>query len=294
VKQRLLRHSLPLPALALLALFVIVPLVTAVVLSFSDWNGSGPVTWVGSTNWRHLFRSGKDGAAFERTLIAALVSWILQIGLGAAIGIYLAGRQRYRAVLAVIYFVPMVLSSTAIGIVWANFLDPNFGAFQPLLRSLHLHLAAAPLGSTSTALYAVTAVVCWQFIPFSTLLFLGGRRGIPQSLYEAAQLDGATAWQTLRYITLPQLRYTFVTASILVLVGSLSYFDLYLVMTNGGPGASTTVLALRMYDQAFQASNLGAGSTIAVTLSLLGLAASLLMVRLSGFGRFESEQEGAA
>jgi raffinose/stachyose/melibiose transport system permease protein len=285
---------LPLPALLLLAAFVLTPLVIAIVLSFSSWQGAGPVPWVGFKNWAHLLRNPDTRNAFERTLIAAVVSWVIQVGLGGAIGIYLAGRQRYRAVLAVVYFVPMVLSSTAVGIIWINFLDPSFGPFQPALRFLHIHFVGAPLGHTNTALYAVTAVVCWQFIPFTSLLFLGGRRGVPETLYEAAALDGARRFSALWHITLPQLRYTIVTASILVLVGSLSYFDLYLVMTNGGPGTSTTVLALRMYDQGFQASDIGAGSAIAVTLAVFGLLAGLMMVKLSGFGRMESQQEGMA
>jgi raffinose/stachyose/melibiose transport system permease protein len=293
-ERRILGYLLPVPGIALLAVFVVTPLVTATVLSFSNWQGAGPVPWVGFQNWARLIHNPETAAALKRTLIAAVISWVIQVGLGGAIGIYLAGRHRYRAVLAVIFFIPMVLSSTAVAIIWINFLDPNFGAFQPALRFLHLHLVAAPLGSTSKALYAVTAVVCWQFIPFTSLLFLGGRRGIPGSLYEAAALDGARGLKALWHITLPQLRYTIVTASILVLVGSLSYFDLYLVMTNGGPGTSTTVLALRMYDQAFQASNIGAGSAIAVALAVFGLVASLVMVKLSGYGRMESQQEGAA
>jgi raffinose/stachyose/melibiose transport system permease protein len=293
-ERRILGYLLPLPALALLAVFVVTPLVTGIVLSFSSWQGAGPVPWVGFRNWSRLLHNPDTASAFERTLIAAFFSWVFQIVVGGAIGIYLAGRHRYRAVLAVVFFVPMVLSSTAVAIIWLNFLDPNFGAFQPALRFFHLHVTAAPLGTTSTALYAVTAVVCWQFIPFTSLLFLGGRRGIPESLYEAAALDGARGVQALWHITLPQLRYTIVTASILVLVGSLSYFDLYLVMTNGGPGNATTVLALRMYDQAFQASNIGAGSAIAVSIGLFGLLASLVMVKLSGYGRMESQQEGAA
>jgi raffinose/stachyose/melibiose transport system permease protein len=250
------------------------------------------VHWVGLTNWLHLFDTPASQSALFRTLTAAGMSWGVQILLGAAIGIYVAGRHRYRGYLAVVFFVPMVLSSTAIGIVWANLMDPNFGALSPLLHNLGIRSALNLLGSPRLALYAVTAVVCWQFIPFNTLLFMGGRRQIPEVLYEAARLDGASPLRCLRSITLPQLRYTFVTASVLILVGSLGYFDLFLVMTDGGPGDATQVLAMRMYDEGFSAAQFGAGSTIAVALAVLGLAIGVALVRLTGFGRMRSQREG--
>ena len=200
--------------------------------------------------------------------------------------------HRYRSYLAVIYFLPMVLSSTAIGIVWANLMDPNFGGLSPLLHNLGIHSAVDLLGSPRLALYAVTAVVCWQFIPFNTLLFMGGRRQIPEVLYEAARLDGASPLRCLRSITLPQLRYMFVMASVLILVGSLGYFDLFLVMTDGGPGDATQVMAMRMYVQGFSAAQFGTGSTIAVALAALGLVIGIALVWLTGFGRMRSQREG--
>ncbi len=283
---------LPLPAFVLLTLFAIVPLAVAAVLSFSSWSGAGPIHWVGFANWYNLLTDPASQSAFLRTLTAAVVSWVVEIAMGAALGIYLAGPRRYRKYLAIIYFLPMVLSSTAIGIVWANFMDPNFGALAPVLHDLGIHSAPALLGSPRTALYAVTAVICWQFIPFNTLLFMGGRRQIPETVYEAARIDGASPFRCLRSITLPQLRYTFVTASILIIVGSLGYFDLFLVMTNGGPGVSTQVLALRLYVQGFSTAQFGAASTIGVGLAVVGLAVGVALVRLTGFGRMRSQQEG--
>jgi raffinose/stachyose/melibiose transport system permease protein len=283
---------LPLPCLVLLVVFAAAPVVFAMALSFTSWTGAGPVHWVGLTNWLHLFGSAASQSALYRTLTAAGMSWAVEIFFGAVLGIYVAGRPRYRGYLAVVYFLPMVLSSTAIGIVWANLMDPNFGALSPLVRDLGIHSAVNLLGSPRLALYAVTAVVCWQFIPFNTLLFMGGRRQIPEVLYEAARLDGASPFRCLRSITLPQLRYTFVTASVLVLVGSLGYFDLFLVMTDGGPGDATQVLAMRMYVQGFSAGQVGAGSTIAVALAVLGLAMGIALVWFTGFGRMRSQREG--
>ena len=292
IGSALLGLTLPLPALLLLVVFAIAPVVLAAVLSFTDWTGAGPIHWVGFTNWAQLFTSTASHAAFVRTLTVALVSWVVQIILGAAIGIYLAGRPRYRAYLAVVFVLPMVLSSTAIAIVWANLMDPNFGALAPVLHDLGIHLTLDPLGSPRFALYAVTAVIAWQFIPFCSLIFMGGRRQIPEALYEAAQLDGASPFRCLRSITVPQLRYSFVTASVLIIVGSLGYFDLFLVMTDGGPGDSTQVLAMRMYVEGFSGAQIGAGSTIALGLAVVGLAIGVVLVWATGFGRMRSQREG--
>lgn len=295
-RPRLLRISLgtvlPLPALFLLLIFAAAPVAFAAVLSLTNWNGAGPIHWVGLHNWRQLFSSAASQSAFARTLLAALVSWLVQILFGSSLGIYLAGHRRYRGYLAVLYFLPMVLSSTAIGIVWANLMDPNFGALAPVLHNIGLHLTLDLLGNPRWALYAVTAVISWQFIPFNTLLFMGGRRQIPEALYEAARLDGASPLRCLRSVTLPQLRYTFVTASVLILVGSLGYFDLFLVMTDGGPGDATQVLAMRMYQEGFSAAQFGQGSTIAVALAVVGLAVGIALVVFSGFGRMSSQREG--
>lgn len=283
---------LPVPALVFLLVFAVGPVILAGVLSFTNWSGAGPIHWAGLANWHQLFAGTANRSAFYRTLEVALVSWVVQLGLGAALGVYLAGKRIYRALLAIIYFLPLVLSSTAIGIVWANFMDPNFGALSAVLHNLHLHFTLNLLGSSRLALYAVTLVVCWQFIPFVTLIFMGGRRQIPDVFYEAAQIDGASPLRILRSITVPQLKYSFVTASVLTIVGSLGYFDLFLVMTNGGPGDATQVLGMRMYVEGFSTGQVGTGSTIGVTLALVGMGVGLALVWLTGFGQMRTQRGG--
>jgi raffinose/stachyose/melibiose transport system permease protein len=124
--------------------------------------------------------------------------------------------------------------------------------------------------------------VSWQFIPFHALIYQGGVRQIPRSMYEAAQLDGAGRVRQFFSITLPQLKYTIITSSTLMVVGSVTFFDLIFVLTQGGPGDATRVLALDMYKRGFQANLMGPASVIAVIIVLIGLGLALLLRRIGG------------
>ena len=135
-------------------------------------------------------------------------------------------------------------------------------------------------------------VIAWQFIPFHTLLYQGGVRQIPEQLYEAAQIDGAGRIRQFFSITLPQLKYTIITSSTLMLVGSLVYFDLIWVLTQGGPGNATRILALDMYIRGFQANQMGAASVIGVILVVVGLVLTVVIQRIGGKDLRASQMEG--
>jgi raffinose/stachyose/melibiose transport system permease protein len=136
-------------------------------------------------------------------------------------------------------------------------------------------------------------IVSWQFIPFHSLIYQGGVRQIPRSMYEAAEIDGAGRIRQFWSITLPQLKYTIIASSTLMVVGSLTFFDLIFVLTAGGPGDATRTLALGMYKTGFQANLMGPASAIAVILVLVGLALALLLRRIGGGGSSDSQMEGA-
>jgi len=186
--------------------------------------------------------------------------------------------------------VPLLLSSAAIAITYKALLDPNFG----LGPGLHLDLLTQDwLGRGNLAMGVLIFIVSWQFIPFHSLIYQGGVRQIPRSMYEAAELDGAGRVRQFFSITLPQLKYTIITSSTLMVVGSLTFFDLIFVLTAGGPGDATRVLALDMYKRGFQANLMGQASAIAVILVLVGLGLSLLLRRLGGTDANASQLEGA-
>jgi raffinose/stachyose/melibiose transport system permease protein len=191
----------------------------------------------------------------------------------------------------VLYFIPLLLSSAAIAITYKALLDPNFGLGAGLGVDL---LVQDWLGEPVLAFGVVIFTVSWQFIPFHALIYQGGVRQIPRSLYEAAEIDGAGRIRKFFSITLPQLKYTIITSSTLMVVGSLTFFDLIFVLTEGGPGDATRVLALEMYKRGFQANLMGPASAIAVVLVLLGLVLALLLRRIGGRDPGASQLEGAS
>jgi raffinose/stachyose/melibiose transport system permease protein len=281
------------PAIAFFLVFALGPLIAAVYLSFLNWDGISPPTWVGLGNWTRAFSDPVTLHAIFLTVQVMVLSWLIQTPISLLLGVYLAGYQRYRAFLSVFYFLPLLFSAVAIGLIWSSSMLSSDGALNTLLRSIGASsLAKDWLGDPRLALYAIVVVIAWQFIPFHTLLYQAGARQIPQVLYEAARIDGANGVQRFFHITLPQLRYTVVTSTILILTGSLTYFDVIFVMTGGGPGYATRILPLQMYLTAFQDAQIGYGSAIAVILAVAGLILSLFLLRITGFGRMESQAEG--
>jgi raffinose/stachyose/melibiose transport system permease protein len=279
-----------LPALVMFAAFGLIPLLGVLLLSFTSWDGIGAIHPAGFASWRAVLTDPGLPHALWITFLVMALSWAVQTPISLLLGVYLAGHQRYREILAVLFFIPLLLSSAAIAITYKALLDPNFG----LGAGLHIPLLAQDwLGNGTLALGVVIFVVSWQWIPFHSLIYQSGVRQIPQAMYEAAQIDGAGRVRQFFSITVPQLKYTIITSSTLMVVGSLTFFDLIFVLTEGGPGDATRVLALAMYKTGFQANLMGPASAIAVILVLVGLTLALLLRRLGGGGTSESQMEGA-
>jgi raffinose/stachyose/melibiose transport system permease protein len=278
-----------LPALLTFVAFGVVPLLGVLGLSFTTWDQLGSITPSGLTSWRAVINDPGLPHALWVTFQIMALSWLFQTPVSILLGAFLAGRQRYRGVLAVLYFIPLLLSSAALAITFKALLDPNFGLGSGLGVDF---LVQDWLGEGNLALGVVVFVVSWQFIPFHSLIYQGGVRQIPVSLYEAAQIDGAGRFRQFFNITLPQLKYTIITSSTLMVVGSLTFFDLIFVLTAGGPGDATRVLAVEMYAKGFQANLMGPASGIAVVLVLVGLGLALLLRRLGGRDASASQLEG--
>jgi raffinose/stachyose/melibiose transport system permease protein len=279
-----------LPALLMFVAFGVIPLLGVLFLSFTSWDGIGAIHPAGFNSWKDVLTDPGLPHALWVTFLVMALSWAAQTPASILIGVFLAGHQRYREVLAVLYFLPLLLSSAAIAITFKALLDPNFG----LGAGLHIPLLNQDwLGRGGLALGVVIFVVSWQYIPFHSLIYQGGVRQIPTSMYEAAQIDGAGRVRQFFSITLPQLKYTIITSSTLMVVGSLTFFDLIFVLTAGGPGDATRVLALDMYIRGFRANLMGPASVIAVILVLVGLALALILRRLGGGSASESQLEGA-
>ena len=281
---------LAVPALVFFTAFGVIPLIGVLLLSFTTWDGIGEVVPSGLTSWKAVLSDPQLPHAMWVTFQVAVLSWLFQTPMSILLGVFLAGAQKYRAFLAVLYFIPLLLSSAAIAITFKALLDPNFGLGTGLGLPF---LSQDWLGEPKLALGVVVFVVSWQFIPFHSLIYQGAVRQIPTSMYEAAQIDGAGRIRQFFSITLPQLKNTIVTSSTLMIVGSLTFFDLIYVLTAGGPGDATRVLALQMYITGFQGNLMGPASAIGVILVLVGLLLALLFRRIGGGDQTASQLEGA-
>ncbi|MDX6322869.1 MAG: raffinose/stachyose/melibiose transport system permease protein [Propionibacteriaceae bacterium] len=278
------------PALLFFTAFGIVPLVGVLALSFTSWDGIGEILPAGFDNWMSVLADPGLLHALGVTFLIMALSWVAQTPLSILLGTFVAGQQRYRAVLAVLYFLPLLLSSAAIAIAYKALLDPNFGLGAGLGIPI---LVQNWLGDPTLAVGVVVFVVSWQFIPFHSLIYQSGVRQIPVSLYEAARIDGAGRIRQFFSITLPQLKYTIITSSTLIVVGSLTFFDLIFVLTAGGPSDATRALAVDMYLRGFRGNLMGPANVIAVILVLVGLGLALLLRRLGGSDQTSSQMEGA-
>ncbi|MBJ6613221.1 MULTISPECIES: carbohydrate ABC transporter permease [unclassified Streptomyces] len=280
-----------LPAALFFTLFAIVPLVMVAVLSFMSWNGLGSPQWVGTDNWSRLLDDPVMLKSVWLTLLLTALGVALQTPLSILLGVWAAGHQRNRAVLSVIYFIPLLLSATAVSVLWRALLDPNFGIPAD---ATWLFGDGNLFGEQTTAIGVLAFVSTWQFTPFHTLIYQGAARSIPQVLYQAAEIDGAGRYRQFFHITLPQLRNSMITSMILMIVGGLTTFETVLILTQGGPGTDTTISAYYMYDKAFKGFDFGAGSAIALALVVAATIISLVVVKVSGYDKMRSSMEGVS
>lgn len=280
-----------LPAVAFFGIFALVPLGGVLVISFMEWNVLGTPTWTGLSNWDTVINDRPfTWRALTLTLIFVVGSYLFQTPVALLLGVFMAGQQRYRALLSVLYFLPLLFSSVAVGITFQSLFSPYYGISSALPFDW---LPSDWLSNSDLVMYVMIFVVGWCFIPFHALLYQAGVRQIPTDMYEAATIDGAGRMRTFFSITLPQLRYTIITSSTLMLVGSLTYFDLIFVLTGGQPQNSVRILPLDMYITGFGANNMGHASVIAVILVAIGLTMSLLLNKISGSSKMESDKAGA-
>ncbi|MFK0190861.1 carbohydrate ABC transporter permease [Kitasatospora sp. NPDC090308] len=277
------------PATVFFLLFALLPLVLVAVLSFTSWDGVGAPRFNGLDNWTELLHDPVMTQSVWLTLVLTAAGVLVQTPVSVLLGVWAAGHQRNRAVLSAVFFIPLLLSATAVSVVWRAILDPNFGVPSQLTW---LFGDGNLMGSRSGAIAVLTFVGMWQWTPMHALLYQGGARAIPQVLYQAAAIDGAGKFRQFVHITLPQLRNTMITSVILMLVGGLTTFDTVLILTQGGPGTDTTNSAYYMYQQAFKSFDFGSGSAIALVLVVVATLISLAVVRFSGYDKMRGTTEG--
>ena len=266
------------PALLLFSVYLLYPVAVSVWYSLLQWNGIGAAKFVGFANWSRLLHDSSVETSLRNTLIILAGSVVLEIPIGLLVAQLVQELGRAGAFLSSVYVLPLLSSSVAVGLTWTNLYNPQFGPLYYIFNHFGQQ-APALLGSPTWAVWAVTVVVAWEYVPIYILLFNAGLLGIPTDLYEAAAIDGASGWIQFWTISIPLLKRTFVTAVILIITGSLVYFDLIYVMTSGGPGDASYTLSLYVYRAAFQNQDIGYGSALAVLLFAISFVVSAIIVR---------------
>ena len=273
------------PVIILMAVYILYPIIATFVNSFTQWNGiSTNKKFIGFYNWNKLLHDMKFWKAFLNNIKVMLLSLVIQMPIGILLATFLDAGGRKLNFFKISWFLPRLMSSVAVGYLFHYALATNGGLFTSISQIVgggKIDL----LGNQKTALYAVIGVICWQFIPFYMVYYMAGYSSIDETLYEAAIVDGATRGQYVRKIALPLLVPTIKSAVVLSVTGSLKYFDLVYVMTGGGPGSSTELMATYMYKESFTKYNMGYGSAIAGGMFILITAiAGLLMFLMNRKG----------
>lgn len=272
-----------LPALVVYVTFVIYPALQSVNISFFDWTGPGrPAQFIGMDNYRELLTDSAFFAAIRHNIVVIVVSVLFQLPLGMGMALIITSKIRARRFWRAVYFLPMLMSTVAIGILWSYIFNPSFGLVNGFLGAIGLEsLQQGWLGQSSTALGAVMVTTIWQFAPFYMIIYSAAIVAVPLQLYEAARLDGAGPIRQLFSITLPMLKPVIVTTVLLSVIGSIKFFDLVYVMTGGGPNGSTELLATYMFRQGFLSFRFGYASAIASAMLVFSLIAMLVVLARS-------------
>ncbi|WP_117168741.1 carbohydrate ABC transporter permease [Paraliobacillus sediminis] len=269
-----------LPAFLLIVILIYIPIAVTGYYGLMNWDGIGDKTFIGLANYSELLQDSKFWVSAGNSFLLALFSTISLIGY-LAISLVLAGKIKGSDLLRKIYLIPMLLSSVAIAQLWIKIYDPNNGMLNSLLTTLGIESPPAWLANPDFVLYSIFVAIIWQYAGFYIIIYSAALKGIPQSLVEAAKIDGATPIQIAYKIKVPLISGTIKTTIILAIVGSLKYFDLIYVMTGGGPNGASEVIASYMYKEAFSSRNFGYGSAIGFSLLILALITTLIITKLT-------------
>ena len=269
------------PALALFTTFVVFPVVKAVQYSVFSWNGLGPMDkFVGFQNYVNVLRDDIFTDAVMHNLIIVVLSILIQLPLGLGIALLLNREMWGKSALRVIIFVPYVLAEVVAGVIWLLLLQPD-GVVDAILDGLGLGaFTELWLGDPKVALYTLMAVLTWKYLGLAVILFLAGLQGVPEELYEAAQIDGASWWKVQRKITIPLLGPTIRTWAFLSMIGSLQLFDMVWILTKGGPANATMTMATYLINQGNERNLYGYASAVAVVVFVISLTLALLYLGL--------------
>lgn len=271
-----------LPAPILVAVFFGVPIFQAIRISLSDWPGGGPISFIGLDNYVSQLTSPGFFSSLALTFGFAIASAagivILATVLAAAVSRNVSGSRFYR----VVWFIPGVAPAAAVAVYWSTAFQPVFGTVSTLAGFIGLGNNLAPLADPKSAIYPVIFVSIWSGVGFAFILILGAMEQIPVSVYEAAQLDGASVFRQFFSLTLPLARPVLAVTATLNLIWAFNNFSTVFGMTGGGPGTATTTLPILVYKTAFRSGDYGNATTVAVLAAIILLILGFLALRITG------------
>lgn len=274
------------PAAIILVVFMAVPMANAILLSFTSWDGMRPATQVGLDNYTALLRDRIFWRALGNTAYFTIATVAFQTTIPLLIANMLTAKIRGSVVFRTLFFMPVIISLAITGLLWSMIYEPNFGVLNETLRSVGLgNLTQLWLADKRIVMPSIIVVSVWQSIGFYLVIYFAALQSIPPELYEAAEIDGANAWQSLRNITVPMLSSVITLVIVLNTINGVKVFDQIWVMTAGGPNHASDTLGTYLYSTAFGAmgsSNpqLGYAGAIAICILLLSFALSIVQFRL--------------
>jgi multiple sugar transport system permease protein len=271
------------PSLVVLAVFVVYPMGRALYLSLTDYDVLNPAKWIGLDNYRELVGDEAFRNALKNTLVYAAVTTPLSVGLALALAILLNQRFPGRGLARTAIFVPVVISLAIVSFAWTFLLDPDIGWISYWLGKIGIDSGQGWLRDPDLAMPAVILVGIWKNVGFYMVIYLAGLQAIPEQLYEAARIDGASGWRKFRHVTWPLLANETMLVAILCAIATLQAFDHIYVMTSGGPFFRTETLVLLVYRLGF--SEFRFGYAAAISWVLVGLILVLSMIQLFYFRR---------
>ena len=259
-----------LPSLVLFVMFMIVPIFGAMYLSLTKWSGAGAIKFIGIDNYTNLLHNRDFWISFKNSLILIALHLIFQLTLALFFS-YLLYRTRpgmrfFRSV----FFLPSVISATAIGVMFSLLFNADLGPINYTLHKIGLDSWALPwLSNKTTVLFVVSFIIIWQFIGYHVVIILAGMKAIPEEIIESAIIDGANTVVLFFRVVYPLIKDMLQVSIIFMVTGCLKAFDHSYVMTMGGPGVSSSFLAVFMYKQAYSRQKLGLGSAAGLVILLL-------------------------
>ena len=269
------------PGVLLYIFAVIIPILWALRYSFYNWSGGAKMDFVGLGNYIEICKDPLFWKSLSNNLIVVAICLIGQVGIAIIVATllsskYIKGRQFHRSVV----FFPTVLSAIVVGFIWVIMYNNDYGLLNWFLNAIGLKSLIYPwLDDPKKVIYSISYPLIWQYIGYYAIILLAGMSNIGSEVLESCEIDGAVGWRKLVYIIYPLLKPTIAICAMMSIAGNMKIFDNIMAMTNGGPGSSSTVLAIYAYKQSFTFFRFGYGSAVSIVMLLV----SVVIVSITKF-----------